>query len=70
MLAAIEMADSKGATLSVVFPWVRFEGDFEFEARSVTPGMIEKCIRDALVEGWRPEMRGPRYLFHYKDQTP
>lgn len=69
MLAAIELADTKGTTLSVVFPWVRFTGEFKFEAKSVTPGMIEKCIRDALGEGWQPDIQGPRFLFQYKDQT-
>lgn len=69
MLAAIERADTKGATLAVVFPWVRFEGEYKFEARSVTPGIIAKCIREALREGWQPAMRGTRFLFHYPDRT-
>jgi len=69
MLAAVEQADSKGATLSVIFPWVRYEGICEFDTRSVTPVMIEKCIREALNEGWRPNICGSRYLFHYSEET-
>ena len=67
ILASVELYLEPGCSLSIEFPWVRFDNLVEGteNARSITPKIIQFCIKDALKKGWNPEKKGPTFEYFY-----
>lgn len=68
MTCAVESVGNRGCVLLITFPWRR--NDYWLSAQevtSVTPKLVETCIREALKQGWQPSVKGIAFKF---DKTP
>ena len=61
---AVESADG-GSVLQITFAWNRYK-HYEGAEYPVTPKDIEQCIREAIVQGWKPRESGPLFPFTSK----
>ncbi|MGF1866588.1 hypothetical protein L4D15_15195 [Enterovibrio norvegicus] len=63
MTATVELAESPMSVLSISFPWMRCDGWIGNPVIPVTPKDIESCIKGALSEGWKPEIKGGAFKY-------
>ncbi len=63
MVAAVEQENTKGATLSIKFKWQRPDVAINMYPNSVTPKLVELCIKSAISEGWKPSESGPAFIY-------
>ncbi len=61
---AVELFEEPKSVLHITFPWVRYDAYFGVAEKSVTPKLIEQCIKNALQEGWQPNKNGVFELVH------
>ena len=69
MSAAVELKANPGTTLQIEFPYLRPDSAFSSAPFSVTPKIIESCIKNALVNGWQPNEFGATYKYEYAKHT-
>ncbi|MEN0039047.1 MAG: hypothetical protein AAGC78_18355 [Cellvibrio sp.] len=55
MTAAVELLDSNGSILHITFTFSRPDSAINFVVGSVTPKLIELCIKNAIDLGWKPD---------------
>lgn len=67
MRAAIELSEGKGTTLIVSFPYARPDASLKSKIFSVTPKVIESCIKQAIKQGWEPNQQGAAFEFKYHE---
>ena len=58
---AVEAADSPGQVLSVVTRSARSDNVLLEPFTPVTPRTVERAVRLALAEGWKPDRNGGRF---------
>ena len=58
---AVESADG-GSVLQITVAWNKYKY-YEGAEYPVTPKDIERCIREAIHQGWKPEEFGPPFAF-------
>ena len=63
MVAAVERENAKGATLSIKFKWLRPDVAINLYPNTVTPKLVESCIKSAINEGWKPSEFGPAFIY-------
>ncbi|WP_086933395.1 hypothetical protein [Agarilytica rhodophyticola] len=63
MVAAVEQENVKGSTLSIKFKWQRPDVAINIHPNSVTPKLVESCIKSAISEGWRRSEPGPTFVY-------
>ncbi len=66
ILGAVELFLNPACTLSIDFPNVRFDNLVmgTKNALSVTPKIIEFCIKDAIKKGWKPQIEAATFEYH------
>ncbi|MBQ4810269.1 hypothetical protein A7985_07330 [Pseudoalteromonas luteoviolacea] len=69
MTAAVELAESSGAVLSITFPWLRCDSWIGYPELPITPKDIEKCIISALQNGWQPEKKGRAFKYVHESKA-
>lgn len=60
---AVELEDAGGTTLVVTTDAVRPHSWFGPPGAVMTPAIVERVIREALQQGWRPLEKGSPFLF-------
>ena len=58
LTAAIELAESPGATLIVIFPAPRPDNWLGENGMTITPQHVASSIAQGLQAGWKPEQSG------------
>lgn len=69
LTAAVELAKSPGSVLSITFPWLQCDNWIGSPETPVTPRDIEACIKAALSQGWRPEIKGSAFKYVHEAKT-
>jgi hypothetical protein len=55
---AVELETAKGSVLVVDTGSARPDNWVEATSSTVTPKLVEQCIREAVAKGWRPAAKG------------
>lgn len=68
LTAAIELYENPQSPLIITFPWLRPDSWVGKTKESVTPKDIETCVKNALSQGWKPNVKGKIFNFTYKKE--
>lgn len=67
---AVESLNKGLCVLLIQFPWPRTESWMCVGGHSITPKLVEICIREALQQGWQPHRKGSAFkLLLNKEQA-
>jgi len=66
MTAAVELYQEPKSVLIISFPWMRCDNWLGDPISPVTPKHIEASIRQAIIEGWQPNIKGSAFRFNHK----
>jgi hypothetical protein len=64
---AVELASSGGTTLVVTVHSQRADSWVSEKRSVVTPALVERAVRQALRQGWRPAENGAPYALSLSD---
>jgi hypothetical protein len=67
MTAIVELVESKGSILRITFPFSRPDSSLTLKSDSVTPNIIEQCIKNAISQGWEPKVSNG--VFEYRHES-
>ena len=68
LTAAIELYENPQSILSITFPWVRYDAWIGAAEHPITPKLIENCVLNALVQGWKPDQKDKAFKIQHKNQ--
>lgn len=66
LVAAVEPVDFVGSVLRITFDFSRHDALIKIGAGAVTPGLIEYCIKRAILGGWNPELNSGVFEYTHK----
>ncbi|WP_197085461.1 hypothetical protein [Cellvibrio sp. pealriver] len=63
--AVVEPVELSGTILRITFPFSRPDASLKLGSESVTPSMIERCIKNAISQGWNPKASSGTFEYRY-----